>query len=102
MNSCTSIDLCFIFSQLTCLIWYERYLFANTFISDMSLDFKKTCLIEIMAFEKYSDLLDNIAVNISFQYLIIHLTKPWLGKIASVSIKHQLNLGLFSVLRHFN
>lgn len=89
MNSCTSIDLCFIFSQLTCLIWYERYLFANTFISDMSLDFKKTCLIEIMAFEKYSDLLDHIAVNISFQCLIIHLTKPWLGKIASVSMKHQ-------------
>lgn len=55
----------------------------------MSLDFKKTCLIEIMAFKKYSDLLDNIAVNISFQCLIIHLTKPWLGKIASVSMKHQ-------------
>lgn len=31
----------FIFSQLTCLIWYERYLFANTFISAMSLDLKK-------------------------------------------------------------
>lgn len=47
------------------------------------------CLIDIMAFEKYSDLLDHIAVNISFQCLIIHLTKPWLGKIESVSMKHQ-------------
>lgn len=50
---------------------------------------KKTCLIEIMAVEKYSELLNNNAVNISFQCLIIHLTKPWLGKIASVSMKHQ-------------
>lgn len=32
----------------------------------MFLDLKKMCFIEIMVFEKYSDLLDNIVVNILF------------------------------------